>query len=92
MRMWDPCSRAQHACQAVEMVGTAPLLMASTYAEASPASMGPLMTCAPSRLGCALAKISAVSDASPCAAAAHQAFQPGKMGYKHPFVVHIACS
>ena len=35
------------------MVGTAPLLMAVTYASTSPASMGPVRIWLPSRLGCA---------------------------------------
>ena len=53
-------------CQAVEMVGTAPSLMARTYSEASVASMGPVITCAPSRLGCARSNISRVSCSMPC--------------------------
>ena len=39
------------ACQAVAIVGTAPVLMASTYASASDASMGPVITVLFSRLG-----------------------------------------
>ena len=48
------------------MVGTAPVFMALTYACASPASRGPLSSCVPSRLGCARAKMAAVSLDTPC--------------------------
>ena len=60
-------------CQAVEMVGTAPSLMARTYSDASVASMGPVMTCAPSRLGCARSKMSFVSCDIPCTLNSFQA-------------------
>ena len=64
-----PAKRAEgdpiHTCQAVEMVGTAPSLMARTYSDARVASIGPVMTCAPSRLGCARSKMSFVSVAIP---------------------------
>mmetsp|Transcript_32011 Transcript_32011/g.71134 ORF Transcript_32011/g.71134 Transcript_32011/m.71134 type:complete len:229 (+) Transcript_32011:607-1293(+) len=52
-------------CHAVEMVGTAPSLMALTYASASPASMGPLTSCVPIRLGRALARTREVSSDTP---------------------------
>mmetsp|Transcript_15229 Transcript_15229/g.39201 ORF Transcript_15229/g.39201 Transcript_15229/m.39201 type:complete len:238 (-) Transcript_15229:728-1441(-) len=51
-------------CQAVEMHGTAPLLMASTYAFVIPASMGPVSVMLPMRLGCPRWKMALVSAAS----------------------------
>jgi hypothetical protein len=45
-------------CQQLVMVGTAPSLMAATYASVSPASAGPVSVNAPRRLGCALRRIS----------------------------------
>ncbi len=48
------------------MVGTAPLLMASTYASVSAASMGPVMMLLFIRLGWALWKMTLVSSLNPC--------------------------
>lgn len=47
------------------MVGTAPLLMASTYASVNAASMGPVMMLLFMRLGCALLKMSLISSSTP---------------------------
>lgn len=52
-------------CQAVAMVGTAPSFRACTYASVRPASTGPVIIWGPTRLGCALEKISLVSASTP---------------------------
>ena len=62
-------------------MGTAPLLMASTYALARPASMAPEMIWVPSRFGCARAKISCVSRASPCTIATVHALPEHDPGF-----------
>lgn len=48
------------------MVGTAPLLMAPTYASTRPASTGPVTTWVPKRLGWALPKITFSRLSTPC--------------------------
>lgn len=52
-------------CWLPQPAPTHPLLMASTYAWASPASMGPFRIWEPSRLGCALLKMRWVRRCSP---------------------------
>jgi hypothetical protein len=47
------------------MAGTAPMLMALTYAPVSPARMGPVSTVAPMRLGMALRKMVLTRLATP---------------------------
>jgi len=70
----DASCHAIYTCQAVAIVGTAPLLMASTYASVSAASMGPVMMLLFMRLGWALWKMTLVSSLNPCnCAAASQA-------------------
>lgn len=78
-------------CHAVAMVGTAPPLIASTYAVASPASMPPVTTWLPSLLGCALEKMSSVRCSRPCRTAAQQQDSLGREGgqYQHP---HSVCT